>query len=123
MVLSLRATHSHSNTLHSYLKMFGGLYSERGIRTEMSIFKQLVMAVWSSVLKRMSGNVLGQWEGILLDNDVSPTHERKPVPRCYTCWEQMALVAYTEHFKVDFMWGWRCSFLSYTLKSKKEVSL
>ena len=33
------------------------MFSERGIRTELGIFKQLVMAVWSTVLKRISGNI------------------------------------------------------------------
>lgn len=46
--------------------MFGGLSTERGIRTESVIFKQLEMAIWNSVLNRMWGNLQGQWRRILL---------------------------------------------------------
>lgn len=103
--------HTHRRP-QSYLKIFGGLPRERGIRTEMVIFRQLVMAVWSFVLKRMWGNIQGQWESILFDTDVCPMLQRKPVPRCCTRWNvYWALV----------VWGWECCFPSCTPRSQKLV--
>lgn len=116
-ILSLRVTHSLCRP-HSYREIFGGMLSERGIRTEMGIFKQLVMAVWSTVLKRMSGNIQSQWRRILLNNEVKS--QCPGVTHVGTVWIQLE---YTEHFKMEFMWDWRCCFLSCTLRSQKSQSV
>lgn len=114
----LRDTQPQSNSLcrpHSYHKIFGEMFSERGIRTELGIFKQLVMAVWSTVLKRISGNIQDQWRRILLNNEIK---SQCPGVTCVgTEWIQLV---YTEHFKMELMWDWECCFLSCTLRSQKS---
>lgn len=43
-------------------------------------FQQLVMAVWSSELKRMWSSIQAQWEKILLDNDVCQSLKESQYP-------------------------------------------
>lgn len=116
-ILSLRVTHSLCRP-HSHHKIFGGMFSERGIGTKLAIFKQLVMAVWSTVLKRMSGNIQGQWRRILLNNELRG--QCPGVTHVGTEWIQLE---YTEHFKMEFLWDWECCFLSCTLRSQKSQSI